>query len=151
MSDTLRDDAFFEEIAARTDSHRSGQGNAPAELKSSIVAKLMAQSESAGDPLFERLAAVDERHAAPSRLKCRIYSALIARQQETGPLLSLTETWRAGRALCVFEELVRIAPAGEKLQSFNYCRVCHARVLAEHLQKAPIYWPHCPYAEFQGR
>jgi hypothetical protein len=29
--------------------------------------------------------------------------------------------------------------------------VCHARVLAERLEHAPIYWPHCPYVRFQNR
>jgi hypothetical protein len=27
--------------------------------------------------------------------------------------------------------------------------VCHARVLAEPIANAPIYWRHCPYDEFQ--
>jgi DNA-directed RNA polymerase specialized sigma24 family protein len=31
------------------------------------------------------------------------------------------------------------------------CRVCHARVLAEHVEEAPIFWKHCPCADFQRR
>jgi len=89
--------------------------------------------------------------AAPSRLKSRIFSALQLEQQVSGPLLSLVETHAAGGKLCVFEELVRIAPAGDAVKQKNPCRVCHARVLAEHLEKAPIYWPGCPYVRFQER
>jgi len=88
---------------------------------------------------------------APSRLKSRIYSTLVRRQTQTEPLLSLTETKTAGRALCVFENLLQIMPFGESAKSFNACSVCHARVLAEHMEKAPIFWPHCPYVGFQKR
>ncbi|MBI1792307.1 MAG: hypothetical protein HYR60_32700 [Acidobacteria bacterium] len=88
---------------------------------------------------------------ASSRLKSRIFSALTRRQAESGPLLGLTETRRAGRRLCVFEQLVRIAPVGETLDSVNYCRFCHARALAERIEGAPIWWPGCPYVTFQGR
>lgn len=87
-----------------------------------------------------------EDAAAPSRLKSRIYSALMLRQAETGPLLGLPEVKEAGGRLCVFEQLVQIAPVGETAQSLNYCRVCHARVLAEYLEHPPIYWSGCPYA-----
>ncbi len=87
--------------------------------------------------------------ATPSRLKSRLYSALIRRQEESGPLASLAETKAAGRGLCVFEQLVQISPLGEKGKSFNCCRLCHARVLAETLEKAPIHWEHCPYVGFQ--
>jgi len=38
---------------------------------------------------------------------------------------------------------------GETVKSLNICRVCHARVLAEHLENAPIYWGGCPYVEFK--
>jgi len=89
--------------------------------------------------------------SAPSKLKSRIYSALALRQAATGLLASLTQSKNAGYELCVFEELVRIAPVGEGAKSLNICRVCHARVLAEHLEKAPIYWPNCPYAGYQQR
>lgn len=85
---------------------------------------------------------------APGRLKSRIYSALVLRQASTGPLLSLTETRAAGRPLCVFESGLCGLPVGERVKASNPCRVCHARVLGERLESAPIFWPHCPYAEF---
>jgi len=89
--------------------------------------------------------------SAPSRLKSRIYSALVSRQKQSGPLLSITESKAKSRRLCVFENLVEISPVGEKMKSLNFCRVCHARVLAEEVENAPIYWRHCPYVGFQNR
>ena len=86
-----------------------------------------------------------EEAAAPSRLKARIYSALMLRQKQTGQLLGLPEVKEAGRKLCVFEQLVQIAAVGATVQSVNYCRVCHARVLAENFEHPPIYWSGCPY------
>ena len=102
---------------------------------------------------FEMVAEVvgDAFHRAPSRLKSRIYSTLMLRAAETGPLASLRQSKECGEGLCVFEEFVRIAPVGEKLQHANYCRVCHARILGEKVENAPIYWPHCPYVQFQNR
>jgi hypothetical protein len=104
---------------------------------------------------FVELAAEQEAagpaSAAPSRLKSRIYSAIVQRQAEAGPLLSLSRTEAGGRRLCVFEELVRIAPVGELVESRNFCRICHARVLGERIERAPIYWPGCPYVRFQNR
>ena len=88
---------------------------------------------------------------APARLKSRIYSALVSRQGSTGPLLSLSETKAAGRGLCVFESVLCALPAGERINSMNPCRVCHARVLGERLESAPIFWVHCPYAEFHRK
>ena len=103
------------------------------------------------DDLFFKLTkSSDEYRKAPSRLKSRIFSALMRRQEESGRLLSLSETRRAGNQLCVFEQLVQIAPVGEMLHSFNCCRVCHARALAERIERAPIWWPGCPYVMFQG-
>jgi hypothetical protein len=104
---------------------------------------------------FFELVAVEEGlffqpATAPSKLKSQIYSALMLRQAASGPLASFAQTRASGHGLCFFEELVRIAPAGERVKSLNICRVCHARVLAEHLEKAPIYWPNCPYVKFQG-
>lgn len=90
----------------------------------------------------------DAAHATPT-LKSRIYSRLVEDQAATGPLLSLTATKASGRALCIFEDLVQIAPIGEALKRKNCCRVCHARVLAERVDGAPIYWLHCPYVRFQ--
>lgn len=106
------------------------------------------------EDFFERLAAkaqpvASSRKAATPRLKARVYSALMRRQAESGPLLSISETRAAGRELCIFEELVRISPLTELFKSRNFCRVCHARVLAEKLENAPIYWHNCPYAGFQ--
>jgi hypothetical protein len=103
------------------------------------------------DRLFESLA---ERTApaaakAPARLKSRIYSALLARQAERGPLASVAESKTAGAGLCFFEELVRIAPIGEPLKHANPCTVCHARILAERFEHPPIYWPNCPYTRFK--
>ncbi|MBK7928716.1 MAG: hypothetical protein IPJ98_14845 [Bryobacterales bacterium] len=101
------------------------------------------------DQDFEQLARETneaERPAAPS-LKARLYTALIREQQASGPLEALTETRENGRGLCVFEHLVTIAPMNS-LQPVFYCQVCHARVLAERLDRPPIWWPHCPYAHF---
>ena len=86
--------------------------------------------------------------AASARLKSRIYASLVKRQQESGPLVSLTETKAAGGQLCVFEDLWTILPVGENMKCRNLCSICHARVLGEKLERAPIYWPGCPYAEF---
>ncbi len=96
-------------------------------------------------------AAVTPRAETPSRLKSKIYSALVKRQQESGPLLNFPETKAAGQGLCVFEELVRICPTPQQAKSFHCCSVCHARVLGERVENAPIYWGHCPYVRFQNR
>ena len=85
---------------------------------------------------------------APARLKSRIYSRLLAEQAATGRLLSVSETRESGWSLCVFEAAVARAPLPERLKSINPCYVCHARHLAEHLDHAPIFWPHCPYSEY---
>jgi hypothetical protein len=92
-----------------------------------------------------------EAERAPSTLKSRIYSRIVEELAATGPLLSLSGSKHAGRGLCVFEELVRISPVTEGVKCKNPCRVCHARVLGERVEGAPIYWPHCPYVEFQNR
>jgi hypothetical protein len=89
--------------------------------------------------------------SAPSRLKALIFSALNLAQAKSGPLLPLGDCKAAGSRLCVFEELVRIAPLGRTVQSMNCCRACHARVLAESIENAPIWWPGCPYVGFQNR
>ena len=105
------------------------------------------------EELMERVAdgvELAESEMAPARLKAKVYSALMLRQAETGPLMSLPETNARGHKLCVFEELVRIAPLGENAKSLNICRVCHARVLAEHMENAPIYWSGCPYVELKN-
>jgi hypothetical protein len=92
----------------------------------------------------------DETRRAPSSLKARLYSALIREQQSNGPLASLDSTVAAGYGVCVFEKLVQIAPVGGNAKSHFFCQVCHARVLAEAFDSAPIYWPHCPYVAFKS-
>jgi hypothetical protein len=104
------------------------------------------------DELMERIAATtepQERRTAPSSLKAKIYSALMLRQAETGPLMSLSEVRVGGSRLCVFEELVRIGSVGEGIETLNICRICHARVLAEHFEHPPIYWQGCPYVQLK--
>ena len=104
-----------------------------------------------GDRLFELLARqLDETASeqAPSRLKAKLYTSLVQKQRESGRLLTLAETRANGHGLCVFEDLWSHATSAEGAQSFNCCSVCHARVLAEHWEAAPIYWGHCPYVAF---
>ncbi len=98
--------------------------------------------------LFSRREETSE--SAPSSLKARLYSSLIRKQQESGPLASLDESVASGHAICVFEKLVQIAPVGKKAKSPFFCHACHARVLAEHLDNPPIFWPHCPYVAFKN-
>lgn len=86
---------------------------------------------------------------ASSRLKSRILSRLIELEQAEGPLRVLSQNRVKGDALCVFEHIVASLPS-DALQSRNPCSVCHARVLGEQVEKAPIYWPGCPYAKFCG-
>jgi hypothetical protein len=107
-----------------------------------------------GAAVFEALASRVELEqggeaAAPTRLKSRLYTALINRQQESGPLASLSQSKAGGRGLCVFEQLVHIAPISDRKKAPFFCRGCHARWLGEHWENAPIYWGHCPYVEFQ--
>jgi hypothetical protein len=85
---------------------------------------------------------------APARLKSKIYSALLSRMTESGPLLDLAETKSAGGRLCIFENAVAVLPVSAEIRSLNVCRVCHARVLGERMEKAPIFLPGCPYSEF---
>jgi hypothetical protein len=99
------------------------------------------------DRLFEIVAQEPEDVApirAPARLKSRIYSAMVREQEKSGPLRGLAET----HGLCVFEELWERATSTDAAQSFNCCSLCHARVLAERLERAPIYWANCPYVAF---
>jgi hypothetical protein len=69
---------------------------------------------------------------------------------QTGPLLDLRDVKGAGGHLCVFEHAIATFPVGAKVGSMNPCRICHARVLAERLHHAPIFWPGCPYSEFHN-
>jgi len=102
-----------------------------------FIAKIAAQVE------------LTDSRPAPANLKAKIYSALVLRQAESGQLASLTESKARGQKLCVFEQLVQIAPVGETVKSLNICRTCHARVLAEHFENPPIYWSGCPYVQFK--
>ena len=104
------------------------------------------------DEFMEKIAdavEVSEPEQVPACLKAKLYSILLQQQVQTGPLMSLSETNARGHQLCVFEQLVRIAPVGERAKCLNICHVCHARVLAEHLDNPPIYWAGCPYVEFK--
>ena len=86
----------------------------------------------------------------PSSLKARLYSAVVREQQQSGPLASLNATVATGYEICVFEKLVQISPVGEAAKSPFFCQVCHARILAEHFENPPIFWPHCPYVGFKN-
>jgi hypothetical protein len=100
--------------------------------------------------LFQFLSG-ERKETAPSRLKSRTYTALIRAQRESGPLQALTASEAAGRKLCLFERLVRIAPLGEKAKTPFFCAACQARILAERVEDALISWENCPYVSFQRR
>ena len=86
---------------------------------------------------------------ASSRLRSRLLTSLVNRQAASGPLLSLKQCAHGGAELCPFEKLVAIAPVGEHAGQSYICNVCHARLLAERFEPAPIWWPGCPYSQFQ--
>jgi hypothetical protein len=103
------------------------------------------------DLWFEHLADVTDdmpEARAPATLKSKIYSAVVARMSESGSLRDLIDTKSAGNRLCVFENALTLLPVGKNVRSMNPCRICHARVLAERMEHAPIFWPGCPYAAF---
>ena len=107
----------------------------------------------ATDLWLERLAEatpepIEER--TPATLKSKVYSALVMRMADAGPLFDLKGTMRAGGHLCIFEHALTVLPTGTSIQSMNPCRVCHARVLSERMKHAPIFWPGCPYSEFHN-
>ena len=104
------------------------------------------------DIWFERLAATSEgtEERAPARLKSKIYSALVMRMAHSAPLLDLKETKNRGGHLCIFEHTVASLPVAAQIRSMNPCRTCHARVLGERMDHAPIFWPGCPYSEFHN-
>jgi hypothetical protein len=107
------------------------------------------------DLWFERLADAEQlgdvaQEVAPARLKSKIYSALVSRMAESGALRDLAETKQAGGHLCVFENALTIVPVGDDVRSMNPCRICHARLLGERLEHAPIFWPGCPYSEYHN-
>ena len=87
---------------------------------------------------------------APAHLKSKVYSSMVTNMALSGPLLDLGDIKEAGGHLCVFEHALAILPVGAGVGSMNPCRICHARVLGERLQHAPIFWPGCPYAEFHN-
>ena len=87
---------------------------------------------------------------APAHLKSNVYSSLVMSMTDSGPLLDLREVKDAGGHLCVFEHAVAILPVRAGVGSMNPCRICHARVLGERLEHAPIFWPGCPYSEFHN-
>jgi hypothetical protein len=103
------------------------------------------------DVWFEQLAEATRDETpdrAPAKLKSKIYSTLVSRMAERGSLLDLAGTRSAGGHLCVFETALAVLPVGAAARTMNPCRICHARVLGERMEKAPIFWPGCPYAEF---
>lgn len=102
---------------------------------------------------FERLASQTEEttpERASARLKSRVYSAVVMRMAESRPLLDLKTAKQRGEHLCVFESALTIVPVGTDIRSMNPCRMCHARVLGERMENAPIFWPGCPYSDFHG-
>ena len=97
------------------------------------------------DGEIQRILRVSETEAempvrVSSRLQSRIFSKLIQLEQEQGPLRVLSESRAAGERLCIFETVVAALP-GDDLQSRNPCAVCHARILGEWVEQAPIFWP----------
>jgi hypothetical protein len=103
------------------------------------------------DRWFEQLATVvgaDTGERAPARLKSKIYSAIVAKLAEEGPLLDLKATRDACGQLCVFESILTMLPTATGVPAMNPCRICHARALGERMERAPIFWPGCPYSEF---
>ena len=98
--------------------------------------------------IFRAFSGPSPDHPAPSRLKARAYSALIAAQQQSGPLLPISETEAAGGNLCLFEKLVQITPFTKNVKSSFFCWGCHVRLLAENLENTPGDWADCPYLKF---
>ena len=106
------------------------------------------------DRWFEQLAqavGADADERAPARLKAKVFSTLVGRLGEEGPLLDLKQCRDAGGELCVFEHMLTMLPRQSGIGSMNPCRVCHARVLGERMDRAPIFWPGCPYSDFHHR
>jgi hypothetical protein len=108
----------------------------------------------ADDRWFEQLAdlaRIEQRERAPARLTSKIYSAIVRQLAAEGPLLDLKQAQRAGGRLCVFERALTMLPSDSGIPAMNPCRICHARVLGERMEHAPIFWPGCPYSEFHKR
>lgn len=113
-------------------------------------------NESVYEDWFERLAeatasepSASEPGKVSSRLKSRIFSAIMSAETAQGPLASLSSCGEHGRELCLWERLIQISPAPEAIKSLNHCYFCHARLMAEHFEGAPLPWRGCPYAAFQ--
>ena len=108
----------------------------------------------ADDRWFKQLAeATGVEHDPPrasAKLKSRLYSALTTNMAAGGRLLSLSASQAEGQSLCIFEQALVLAPVGDDMKSRNPCRVCHARILGERLEWAPIFWPGCPYSDFHN-
>lgn len=105
----------------------------------------------ADDGFFENLVDRQEQDAtapAPARLKAKLYSALLQRSQEDTSLRALSDTRRAGYELCLWEKAMQVVPGVGRL---NHCRFCHARLLGESFEHAPLGWAGCPYAQFHRR
>lgn len=100
------------------------------------------------DELIRKAEAVSGPKAS-SRLKSRIFSKLVELEQAEGPLRILSGSRNAGEQLCIFEHAVALLPS-DGLQSKNPCAVCHARVLGESVENAPIFWPGCAYSRYCG-
>jgi hypothetical protein len=103
------------------------------------------------DIWFEQLAemtrtSLEER--APASLTSKVYSSVVMKMAQSGSLLDLKDIKDAGGHLCVFEHAIARLPIGGGARSMNPCRVCHARVLGERMENAPIFWPGCPYSDF---
>ena len=92
---------------------------------------------------------VPEAEKVSTRLKSRIYSAIMLVAATEGPLLGLDESEAAGRGLCIFEKLVEISGLTGETMEKNYCRTCHGRLMGEYIENPPLYWPCCPYADFK--
>src|SRR5687767_13334749 len=98
----------------------------------------------ANEAWFQQLAdatGVASEDRAPAHLKSKVYSSLVTSMAHSGPLLDLRDVKDAGGHLCVFERAITILPAGASGGAMNPCRICHARVLGERLEHAPIFWP----------
>ncbi len=98
--------------------------------------------------LAERAAGLEEPRAS-SRLKSRVYSALMQAEAAHGASASLAECEREGRPLCLWERFIKITPIPEAAKDLNHCYLCHARLAGQRLEGAPLHWRGCPYADFQ--
>ena len=109
------------------------------------------QDLTAGQLLTELASApVENPPQASTRLKSKLYTALLQEAEQTAPLRSIDKSKQAGYGLCWWEKAMHEIPS-ETVGRFNHCRVCHARFVGELVEDAPLPWDHCPYAAFQKR